>query len=167
MMAAAMVMIDATVRTLAAPHAAMLRCGHADVHLVSRRWAQREAPLAPVAQALSWRVDGRRVPVTIDVARSITVDGYRVRNSYIITWSCVTGVRNTHFVSLDYACAVDPGYPNDCGGTKEWSRLLDERGRRLDRDVPRQGGARLTRLYRRLGLLRTMEAGVTSTPVLE
>lgn len=161
-------MIGALLLTLAsasAPptHTASLSCGAATFQIVSHAWPRT---LAPVTQTASVRVAGRRRTVTLDPTGTVIVDGHRVRNRYVLSWSCVKGAGGTSYVSLGYACAMDPGYPFDCGGEKEWFRLLDDRGRAVDTGVPHNGPTR-DRLDRRLGLSDIFEAGVQMTDVLE
>lgn len=115
---------------------------------------------------MSVRVVGQRRPVTLEPAGTVTVDGHRVRNRFVSSWACVRSERGASYVYFGYACAIDPGYPRDCGGDKEWFRLADERGRLVDAGVPHNGPAR-DRLNRRLGLAKIVQAGVQMTDVLE
>lgn len=147
-------------------HIVALNCGPADLRIVSRAYAGQNAPLAPASQTLTRRVGGRQVPVTLERGRGIVVDGYRVHDRYVVSWACVTSTHQAHYVLLGYGCAVDPGDPNDCGGEKEWFRLLDGRGRFVDVGVPHDGAAS-ERLNARLGIAGALTAGVTMTPVVE
>lgn len=144
-------------------HVAALSCGAGTFTLTSRGFPDT---LAPASQSLTVRVAGRHRAVPLETTGLVTVDGRRVRNRYVLTWACTKGARGVSYVSLGYACAVDPGYPHDCGGEKEWFRLLDERGQPVDLGVPHSGPA-MTRLHRRLGLLEQFEKGTQMTDVLE
>ena len=93
------------------------------------------------------------------------VDGWRVQRQYVLSWACVQASTGRSYVSLGYACAVDPSERGSCGGDKEWFRLLDDRGRPLDAGSPKQGAAQ-DRLMTRLGLKAVMEAGVAMKDVL-
>ena len=143
-----------------------LRCGAADLRMTSHTLAGPRTPLAPIEQKLTRRVGARQLPVALDPTGSVTVQGGRVADRYVASWACVTGERHAHYVLLGYACADNPGGPQDCGGEKEWFRLLDERGRFVDAGVPHDGAAR-DRLNARLGIAGAMAAGVTMTPVVK
>ena len=78
----------------------------------------------------------------------------------------MAGERQARYVLLGYACAADPGGRQDCGGEKEWFRLLDGRGRFVDAGVPHDGAAR-DKLNARLGVAGAVAAGVTMTPVVK
>ena len=143
-----------------------LRCGAADLRMTSHTLAGPRAPLAPIDQKLTRRVGARQVPVALEPTASVAVQGGRVADRYVASWACVAGERQAHYVLLGYACADDPGGPQDCGGEKEWFRLLDGRGRFVDAGVPHDGAAR-DKLNARLGIADAMAAGVTMTPVVK
>ncbi len=143
-----------------------LRCGGADLRMTSHTLAGPRAPLAPIDQKLTRRVGARQLPVALEPTASVAVQGGRVSDRYVASWACVAGGRRAHYVLLGYACAGDPGGPRDCGGEKEWFRLLDERGRFVDAGVPHDGAAR-DKLNARLGIANAMAAGVTMTPVVK
>lgn len=146
-------------------HKATLSCGNGQFSVVSRRWA-RPSPLAPATQSMTVKVAGKNRAAPLQPTRLVSVEGHRVRNHYLLGWTCVTATTGASYALLGYACAVDPGYPNDCGGEKEWYRLMDDRGRPVDIGVPVNGVAR-ERLVQRLGILKQMEAGVHMNDVLE
>jgi hypothetical protein len=146
-----------------ATHVETLRCGAAEWQMTSRTVAGTRAP---VRQALTGRVGKKRVAIALERGGRVPVDGHRVQNRYVGSWACLTGKRGAHYVMLGYSCAVDAGYPNDCGGEKEWFRLLDARGRFTDAGAPHDGAVR-DRLYARLGLAAAMAAGVKMTDLLE
>ena len=143
-----------------------LRCGVADLRMTSHTLAGPRAALAPIDQKLTRRVGARQVPVALEPTASVAVQGGRVANRYVASWACVAGGRRAHYVLLGYACADDPGGPQDCGREKAWFRLLDERGRFMDAGVPHDGAAR-DKLNARLGIADAMAAGVTMTPVVK
>ncbi|MDO7842783.1 hypothetical protein [Sphingomonas immobilis] len=144
-------------------HVADLRCGAADLRVTSHALA---GTTAPVAQSLTRRVGKKRVAVALEPAGSALVDGHRVRGRYVVSWACLTGAQRVRYVMLGYNCAVDPGDPHDCGGEKEWFRLLDTRGRFVDAGVPHDGDRR-DRLYARLGIADQTAAGVKMAGVLD
>lgn len=150
---------------MAPSRTATLSCGRGTFVAASRRWP-RPSPLAPATQGVTVEIAGKRHAVPLEPTRRVSVEGRRVRNRYLLTWGCVTGDAGAHYVVLSYACAIDPGYPNDCGGEKEWFRYLDERGQAVDVGVPRDGPGR-TRLQRRLGLAGQFAAGVRMSDVLQ
>ncbi len=143
-----------------------LRCGAADLRMTSHTLTGPTAPLAPIDQKLTRRVGARQVPVALEPTASVAVQGGHVPDRYVASWACVAGGRQARYVLLGYACANDPGGHQDCGGEKEWFRLLDERGRFVDAGVPREGAAR-DKLNARLGIADAMAAGVTMTPVVK
>ena len=143
-----------------------LRCGAADLRMTSHTLAGPTAPLAPVDQKLTRRVGASQLPVALEPTASVAVQGGRVSNRYVASWACVAGERQAHYVLLGYACADDPGGRQDCGGEKEWFRLLDGRGRFVDAGVPHDGAAR-DRLNARLRIAGAMAAGVTMTPAVK
>lgn len=144
-------------------HVEDLRCGAASLRMTSHAVP---GTTAPVAQSLTRRAGGKRVAVALEKGGTVLVDGHRVRNSYVISWACLTGARKAHYVLLGYNCAIDTGYPHDCDGEKEWFRLLDTRGRFADAGVPHDGDAR-DRLYKRLGIGAAVDAGVKMTTVVD
>ena len=93
------------------------------------------------------------------------IQGGEVADRYVASWACVAG-RRARYILLGYACAADAGSPHDCGGEKEWFRLLDGRGRFVDAGVP-HGGAARDQLNARLGIAHAMAAGVSMTPVVK
>lgn len=144
-------------------HDAALRCGTIDLRITSDN-----APhvLAPVSQTLTRRVGTTRVQIPLERSGIVPVDGHRVRNRFVSSWTCLTGRDRQHYVLVGYACAIDPGYRNDCGGEKEWMRVLNERGRFIDAGVP-QGGAARDRFNARIGIADALAAGVAMTSVLD
>ena len=151
---------SATART------ATLTCGAAEFALTSSTVADPTGPLAPVAQTLIRRSGATHRRVPLERGGSAVVGGQRVRDRYVASWACIAGRWPARYVVIGYACTADPGNPGDCGGDKEWFRLLDTRGRFVDTAVPHDGVAR-DRLYARLGIADTMAAGVTMTPVVK
>ena len=142
-----------------------LRCGAADLRMTSYTLTGAKAPLAPIDQKLARRLGTKQVLLALEQTHNIEVQGARVLDRYVVSWACVAGERQAHYVLLDYACATDPGN-QDCGGEKEWFRLLDGRGRLVDASVPHDGPAR-DKLYTRLGIADAMAGGVTMTPVIK
>jgi len=149
-----------------APHVAVLRCGGSMFRVESRSWTDSAAPSAPAAQSLSVKVgrSARRL-VPLEPAPSVAIGDHRVLRSFLSSWACVRGDGGRRYVSLGYACAVEPGNPGDCAGDAEWFRLIDLRGRRLDAGLPRNGPA-VDGLHERLGLARAFADGVAMTDVL-
>ena len=142
-----------------------LRCGAIDLRMASYP-ATGAGVTAPASQTLTRRVDAKQVRVELEPSVRVLVDGHRVQNRYVTSWACVAGRQRARYVVLGYACAIDPGYPHDCGGEKEWFRLLDRRGRFADAGVPHDGAAR-DRLNARLGIAAAMAAGVSMTALIE
>ncbi|WP_419809091.1 hypothetical protein [Sphingomonas sp.] len=155
-------MADANLR---APQTATLACGAGTFIAESRRWAGDQAPLAPATQSLSVTVAKTRRSVPLEPTRIVDVEERQVRNRFLANWGCVKGVTGASYVVLGYACAVDPGYANDCGGEQEWFRYLNDRGRVMDMGVPHNGPVR-TRLQRRLGIARALRTGRRFTAVV-
>ena len=146
-------------------HTADLTCGAGSFRLKSTEWSDRAAPLAPIAQALAVAVGNHHRLLRLEEAGEVMVDGWRVRRQYVISWACETASTGRSYVSLGYACAVDPGDEGSCGADKEWFRLLDDHGRLLDAGLPHDGAPE-ERLETRLGLKTVSEAGVSMTEVL-
>lgn len=143
-----------------------LQCGAADLRMTSRFLAGPRAPIAPTHQRLTRRVGANQVPISLERANSVALQDGRTTDRYVASWACVPSARQTNYVLLGYACSADPGSPHDCGGEKEWFRLLDQRGRLVDAGVPHDGVAR-DRLNARLGIAGAMTAGVSMTPVFK
>lgn len=143
-----------------------LRCGAADLRMTSHALAGSTAPFPPTDQRLTRRSGTKQIPVALERSDTVSVQGARVADRYVASWACVAGGRQAHYVLLGYACAADPGGAHDCGGEKEWFRLLDGRGRFVDAGVPHEGAAR-DQLNARLGISEAMAAGVTMTPVVK
>jgi hypothetical protein len=144
---------------------AVIECGDAHFAISSGLDAGRFAPLAPRTQQLTLRRASRVSPVTLEQAFPIIIQGHRVLGRFVVSWACVEGSGGAHYLVLGYSCAIDPGAAGDCGGEKEWFRLLDARGRFVDAAVPQDGPER-DRLYSRLGISKEMDAGVDMTPVV-
>lgn len=142
-----------------------LSCGSADLRMSSGVLTGKAAPLTPVAQTLTRKVGKAYRHVALERSSSVTIDGQRVLGRYVSSWACITGHGQQRYVLLGYACAVDPGNPGDCGGQKEWFRVLGTNGRFADTGVPHDGPIR-ERLDMRLGISDAMAAGVTMTPVV-
>lgn len=136
-----------------------LRCGTAAFIMTTTHYRQKGEPLAPVKQALKVIVAGKAVPLALERAGTVVVDGRRVQRAYVGSWACVTASTGLSYVMLGYACAIDPGYRDECEFGKEWTRLLDDRGRALDARV-RPDTPDANRIADRLGLAATLEAGV-------
>lgn len=142
-----------------------LSCG-GDLRIASQRWTGRDQPLAPHWQKLERRAGRQWRVVPLERANAVDMGGYMVRDRYVISWACVRSTGGSRYVALDYACAIDPGLPGDCGGTKQWSRLLRPDGRYVDEGLPHDGVQR-DDLLRRLGLAGVFAAGVTMSPIVE
>lgn len=152
---------------LAPVHVGTLPCGGGTFRLLSQKWADRKrAPLAPHRQSLSVERDGRARTVALDRTALVVKDGFAVRNRYVASWACLTNARGDYYAILGYACAIDRGYPHDCGGEREWLRFLDDRGRAVDRGVPQDGPA-ADALKKRLGLFEQFTHGVQMSTAVE
>lgn len=143
----------------------VLRCGAADLSVTNSVSTSRTASVAPVRQTLTRRVGVRTLVIPLERGHATALDGGTVQDRYLASWACVAGRNHSFYVLLGYACTADPGQPGDCGGQKEWFRLLDERGRLADQGVPQDGAAR-DRFNSRIGIAGAMAAGVTMTPVV-
>ena len=143
-----------------------LHCGAADLRMTSYTYPGRMAPLAPAHQELTRRIGARQIAVSLEPPGNVTVQGVRVSGRYVASWACLAAEHRAHYVLLQYACTDDSGGASDCGGEKEWFRVLDRRGLFVDADVPHDGPAR-DELNARLGIASAMAAGVTMTAVVK
>ncbi len=148
-----------------APQVTSLTCGTIALRMASYKSSGADV-LAPASQTLTRRVSGKWVRVALEPSGRVRVEGQQVQNRYVTSWACVTGRQRAAYVVLGYVCAIDPGYPKDCGGEKEWFRVLDRRGRFADAGVA-HGGAVRDRLNARLGIAGALAAGVRMTAVVD
>ncbi|UAJ09155.1 hypothetical protein [Polymorphobacter megasporae] len=142
-----------------------LHCGAVEYRMASGASPGEAAPLAPAFQTLIRRAGVKQDHGQLERGPSVVIRGHRVLARYVSSWACLTGHHQTHYALLAYACSVEPGAEHDCGGEKEWFRLLDTRGRFVDPGVPHDGPQR-ERLYARLGITAAMAGGVKMTPVV-
>lgn len=142
---------------------ATLSCGTGRFVLESEIWQAQEAPRAPRSQKLAVIVNRRLRSVAIERSGMKTAVGsFVVAPAYVSSWACVRARSRAHYVLLGYACAEDA----DCGGDREWFRLVDEHGGTPGASLPRQGSS-WNRLLARSGLRRVLEEGVAMKTVLE
>lgn len=90
--------------------------------------------------------------------------GHSGLSAVVSSWACIQSKRGTNYIFLGYACGSDDA-EKFCGGEREWFRILDEQGARLDAGFARQD-RRYDALHARLGVAELMAQGVPMSSLI-
>lgn len=148
-------------------HTARLTCGRSTLTAETRWRVSPSQPLVWLEQKL--RLQRAEAPKAQELPlegrwRKRVAAGHSGLDAVVVSWACLQSHSGASYILLAYGCGSDDA-DAFCGGEKEWFRLLDEQGRRLDAGLARQDG-RYEPLYEKLGVARLMSEGVSMRSLL-
>ncbi|MGZ3459081.1 MAG: hypothetical protein ACXU86_11320 [Archangium sp.] len=148
-------------------YTAQLTCGRSVLTAETRWLVSPDTPLIWLDQKIRLKSVGARSAMTLPLEgrqRKRVAAGRSGLDAVAQSWACVRSSSGASYILLLYGCGSDDA-EKFCGGEREWMRILDEKGTRLDPGFARQD-RRYDQLYEKLGLAKLISDGVSMSSVV-